>query len=78
MLRAQRLLHVPSVIGPEVERKHTHDARKIRSVHEAGRRRGAHNDLGRGTSFFSRAISTIASSRSISAAATFRPSGVSR
>ena len=38
----------------------------------------AHTDLGRDTSFFARAISTIDSSRSISAAATLRPSADSR
>ena len=78
MLRAQRLLHVASVIGPEVEREQAHQARGRSDRPTTAGRCGAHTDLGRGTSFLSRAISTMASRRSISAAATFRPSGVSR
>ena len=78
VLRAKRLLHVASVVGAEVERKHTQDGAKDPIGPRGRTPGGAHTDLGRGTSFFSRAISTIDSSRSISAAATLRPSGVRR
>ena len=78
-LRPERLLHLTLVIGAEIERKRSQND----SVQSVGSRHGGpavrlHACLGRGTSFFCRAISTIDSRRSISATATRRPSGVNR
>ena len=79
VLRVQRLLHLAPMVGAEVKRKEAHE--HADEPLGAGPLRDAwrtHTDLGLVTSFFVRAISTSASSRSISAAATFRPNGVNR
>jgi hypothetical protein len=69
-LRTEHLLYLPAVLDPEVEGKQTHQ--------RANERAPAHGHTFSNRSFFALAISTIDSSRAISAAATRRPKGVNR
>ena len=78
VLRTQRLLQITAMVGTEVEREEAHERTEQAPGTGSSPRTRAHTDLGRDTSFFVRAISTIDSSLSISAAATLRPNGVSR
>jgi hypothetical protein len=78
LLRVKRLLHGTPVVGAKIDREGTQrqaEQPRAGSSRSLGR---AHACLGRGTSRFARAISTMDSSRSISAVTTRRPSGVSR
>ena len=76
-LRAEHLLHLAPVLGPEIERQQAQQrAEEPLGARQRGTRR-AHAVLGR-SSFFSSAMSTSDSSRSISATASRRPRVVSR
>src|SRR5262249_55784502 len=67
-LSTEHLLYLPAVLDPEIEGKETHQRTKKPA--------SAHSHIFSNRSFFALAISTIDSSRAISAAATFRPRGV--